>query len=470
MIDDTLFEAEEKMDKAVTVAREDFSIIRTGRAHPSMFNKITVEYYGSQTPVNQLASFHVPEPRMVVIQPFDKGSLGAIERAIRNSDLGVNPANDGTIIRIVLPELTQERRREYIKTARSKAEDGRVAIRNIRRHAKDILNKMIKSGDAPEDDVHRAERELDELTHTYEAQVDELLKHKDTGFQSADLNIAPAVPQLSPPPVRAGRNLPVAIGVGAALGGLVILTLLTVKATFLLYVGVALAIALSELAAALAKRDINIPVIPVAAGGAATLTCMYWLGPRDALAALALTVIAIFAWRLPGGPSGYVKDVTAGVFATIYIPFLASFVVAMLMPADGPRRVLTFVILTVCSDIGGFAAGITLGRGGRHLMAPAISPKKTWEGFAGSVVACPIRGALCLPLLLHGHAWQGLLTGAAAVLAAILGDLVESMIKRDLDIKDMGSLLPGHGGVLERLDSLLAVAPVVWLMLVIFVR
>jgi phosphatidate cytidylyltransferase len=273
----------------------------------------------------------------------------------------------------------------------------------------------------------------------------------------------------SPPRASTGRNLPVAIGVGAALGGLVILTLLTVKATFLLYVGIALAIALSELAAALAQRDINIPVIPVAAGGAATLTCMYWLGFRDAVAALALTVLVIFAWRLPGGPSGYVKDVSAGIFATIYIPFLASFVVAMLVPADGPRRVLTFVILTVCSDIGGFAAGITLGRGGRHLMAPSISPKKTWEGFAGSVLACLIGGALCLPLLLHGHLWQGLLTGAAAVLAAILGDLVESMIKRDLDIKDMGSLLPGHGGVLERLDSLLAVAPVVWLLLVVFI-
>lgn len=283
------------------------------------------------------------------------------------------------------------------------------------------------------------------------------------------MDIDPAVPQLTPAPRRAGRNLPVAIGVGAGLGGLVILTLLTVKATFLLYVGIFLAIALSELAAALAKRDINIPVIPVAAGGAATLTCMYWLGLRDALAALALTVIAIFAWRLPGGPSGFVKDVTAGVFAMIYIAFLASFVVLMLAPADGPRRVLTFVILTVCSDIGGFAAGITLGRGGRHLMAPAISPKKTWEGFAGSMVAGLVGGALCLPLLLHGHLWQGLLTGAAAVLAAILGDLVESMIKRDLDLKDMGSLLPGHGGVLERLDSLLVVAPVVWLMLVIFI-
>ena len=180
MIDDTLFEAEEKMDKAVTVAREDFSIIRTGRAHPSMFARVTADYYGTQTPVNQLASFHVPEPRMVVIQPFDKGSLPAIERAIRNSDLGVNPANDGTIIRIVLPELTEERRREYIKTARHKAEDGRVAIRNIRRHAKDTLDKMIKSGDAPEDDVRRAERELEDLTHTYVAQVDELLKHKET--------------------------------------------------------------------------------------------------------------------------------------------------------------------------------------------------------------------------------------------------------------------------------------------------
>jgi phosphatidate cytidylyltransferase len=283
------------------------------------------------------------------------------------------------------------------------------------------------------------------------------------------LDTEPAGPELSRPAVRTGRNLPVAIGVGAGLGGLVVLTLLTIKATFLLYVGVALAIALTELAGALAKRDIRIPVIPVAVGGAGIVTCMYWLGPQDALAALALTVVAVFAWRLPGGASGYVKDVTAGVFAVIYLPFLASFVAAMLGPADGTRRVLTFVILTVCSDIGGYFAGITLGRGGRHLMTPAISPKKTWEGFAGSVIACLAGGALCFQLLLHGHVWAGLLTGAAAVLAAILGDLVESIIKRDLDIKDMGSLLPGHGGVLERLDSLLIVAPVVWLLLYVFI-
>jgi phosphatidate cytidylyltransferase len=270
---------------------------------------------------------------------------------------------------------------------------------------------------------------------------------------------------------RAGRNLPVAIGVGAALGGLVILTLLTIKATFLLYVGAAIAVALTELTSAFAhsKHQINIPVIPVAAGGAAVLTCTYWLGSRAALAALALTVVIIFAWRLPGGPSGYVKDVTAGVFATIYLPFLASFVVAMLSEADGSRRVLTFVILTICSDIGGYFAGITLGRGGRHPMAPVISPKKTWEGFAGSAVACLVAGAITLTLMLHGHVWQGLLAGAAAVLAATLGDLAESMIKRDLEIKDMGTLLPGHGGIMDRLDSLLVVAPVIWLLLFLFI-
>ena len=179
MIEETLFDAEEKMEKAVSVAKEEFAGIRTGRAHPAMFAKITAEYYGTQTPVNQLASFHIPEPRMVVIQPFDKSSLGSIEKAIRNSDLGVNPSNDGAIIRVVFPELSEERRREYVKIAHRKAEEGRVAIRNIRRHSKDALDKLAKNGDAGEDDVRRAERELDDLTHTYVTQVDELLKHKE---------------------------------------------------------------------------------------------------------------------------------------------------------------------------------------------------------------------------------------------------------------------------------------------------
>jgi len=180
VIDETLLEAEEKMEKAVAVAKEDFAGIRTGRAHPAMFSKITAEYYGTQTPVNQLASFHLPEPRMVVVQPFDKSSLAAIEKAIRNSDLGVNPSNDGTVIRVVFPDLSEERRREYIKIARHKAEDGRVSIRNIRRHAKDALDKLVKNGEAGEDEGRRAERELEELTRTYVAQVDELLKHKES--------------------------------------------------------------------------------------------------------------------------------------------------------------------------------------------------------------------------------------------------------------------------------------------------
>ena len=159
MIEETLFDAEEKMEKAVAVAKDEFAGIRTGRAHPAMFAKITAEYYGTQTPVNQLASFHIPEPRMVVIQPFDKSSLGSIEKAIRNSDLGVNPSNDGAIIRVVFPELSEERRREYVKIAHRKAEDGRVAIRNIRRHSKDALDKLAKNGDAGEDDVRRAVQE-----------------------------------------------------------------------------------------------------------------------------------------------------------------------------------------------------------------------------------------------------------------------------------------------------------------------
>ena len=180
MIDDTLLDTEEKMQKAVAVAKEEFGVIRTGRAHPSMFNKITAEYYGTPTPLNQLASFHLPEPRMVVVQPYDKSSLGAIERAIRDSDLGVNPANDGTVIRVVLPELTEERRKEYIRVARHKAEDSRVSIRNIRRHGKDALDKLVKNGEAGEDDVRRAERELEELTRTYVDQIDELLKNKES--------------------------------------------------------------------------------------------------------------------------------------------------------------------------------------------------------------------------------------------------------------------------------------------------
>ena len=179
MIDDTLLDAEERMDKAVTVAKDDFSGIRTGRATPAMFNKIVVEYYGAMTPVNQLASLNVPEPRMAVISPYDKASLGLIERAIRDSDLGVNPTNDGNIIRIVFPQLTEERRREFIKVARGKAEDAKISIRNIRRKAKDDLDRLVKDGETGEDEVARAEKELERTTASYVTSIDELLRHKE---------------------------------------------------------------------------------------------------------------------------------------------------------------------------------------------------------------------------------------------------------------------------------------------------
>ena len=180
MIDDELLEAEEKMEKAVGVAKDEFAGIRTGRVTPAMFSRIVVDYYGTTTPVNQLASFSVPEARMVIISPYDKSSMTAIEKAIRDSDLGVNPTNDGSIIRCVFPELSEQRRRDLVKVARTKAEEGRVSVRSIRRHAMERLNKIQKDGEAGEDDVRRAEKELETTTHGYVAQIDDLLKHKES--------------------------------------------------------------------------------------------------------------------------------------------------------------------------------------------------------------------------------------------------------------------------------------------------
>jgi phosphatidate cytidylyltransferase len=269
-----------------------------------------------------------------------------------------------------------------------------------------------------------------------------------------------------PKPARAGRNLPVAAAIGVVLGGLVVLTLFTVKATFLIYVGAVVALALWELRQALAERGISLPLVPIGAGGAAMFTLAYWYSAQAGLAALAGTVLVLLAWRLPGGSSGYIRDVTASVFTLAYVPMLGIFVPLMLSMPDGARRTLIFVALPVCSDVGGYFAGILFGR---HLMVPVISPKKTWEGTAGSVVACLAVGAVTLPWLLHAHVWQGLILGAAGAVAAIVGDLVESMIKRDLEIKDMGTVFPGHGGAMDRLDSLVFVAPVAWLLLSLFV-
>jgi ribosome recycling factor len=179
VIDETLLEAEEKMDKAIEVAKEDFATIRTGRANAAMFTKIVVDYYGAPTPLQQLASFTTPEARTILISPFDVSSLGNIERALRDSDLGVNPSNDGKIIRIVLPQLTQERRRDYVKLAKSKAEEARVSVRNIRRRAKEELDRIAKDGEAGEDEVARAEKELEVLTKRHTDLVDHILAAKE---------------------------------------------------------------------------------------------------------------------------------------------------------------------------------------------------------------------------------------------------------------------------------------------------
>jgi ribosome recycling factor len=179
VINETLTEAGQKMDKAVGVTREDFAAIRAGRANPSMFAKLTADYYGTPTPIQQLASFTSSEARIILVSPFDVNAMPAIEKAIRESDLGVNPSNDGKLIRCVFPELTEDRRKEYIKVARTKAEEGRVAVRNIRRNAKQELERLEKDGEAGKDDVAGAEKRLDGLTKKHTDEIDDLLKHKE---------------------------------------------------------------------------------------------------------------------------------------------------------------------------------------------------------------------------------------------------------------------------------------------------
>lgn len=179
MIEETLFEAEEKMEKAVSVLRDDLLSLRTGRAAASAFARISIDYYGAVTPLPQLASVSTPEARMAVIKPYDASQLGAIEKAIRDSDLGVNPTNDGSLIRVVFPQLTEERRRELVKVAKSKGEDAKVSIRSVRRHANETFSKLVKDSEVGEDEAHRAEGELQKVTDRYTASVDELVKHKE---------------------------------------------------------------------------------------------------------------------------------------------------------------------------------------------------------------------------------------------------------------------------------------------------
>ncbi|WP_078914084.1 phosphatidate cytidylyltransferase [Streptomyces sp. NRRL S-37] len=280
----------------------------------------------------------------------------------------------------------------------------------------------------------------------------------------------PDAPQPAPAPQKksAGRDLGAAIGVGVGLGVVIVASLFVVKAVFVGVVAVAVVVGLWELTSRLRERKgIKAPLVPLALGGAAMVVAGYARGAEGAWVAMALTALAVLVWRMTAPPEGYLKDVTAGVFATFYVPFLATFVTMMLTADDGPWRVLTFLLLTVVSDTGAYAVGW---RFGKTKLAPRISPGKTREGLLGAVAFAMAVGALCMQYLIDdGVWWQGLLLGLAVAASATLGDLGESMIKRDLGIKDMGTLLPGHGGIMDRLDSLLPTAPVVWLLLVIFV-
>ncbi len=262
---------------------------------------------------------------------------------------------------------------------------------------------------------------------------------------------------------RAGRDLPAAIVSAAVLLAAIALCLATFDGfPFVFLVILAIGGGIWEMRQGLAAREIVLPWEPVLVGTVFMLLGGWYGGTPATAAALAVTALAVMLWRLRQGVDGFVRDTTAGVFTAVYLPFLASFVVLLLRSDDGVWRVLTFILVTIASDIGGYAAGVLLGK---HPMAPVISPKKSWEGFAGSALSCMVVGWLCVVFLLDGDWWVGVLLGAVVVVTATLGDLCESVIKRDLGIKDMSQIVPGHGGLMDRLDSLLATVAPTWLLL-----
>ena len=274
-------------------------------------------------------------------------------------------------------------------------------------------------------------------------------------------------PEAPPATSRAGRNLPAAIAVGLSLGGVILGTLYSpYRWTFVVVLVAASLLGTWEIVRAVRTLGAVPPAAPLLTGAAAMPVVSYRYGATALFLALALTVLAMVLWRVADPAEGILRDLTAGVFTAAYVPFLVGFAGLLTAPDDGAKRVTVFVATVVCSDVGGYAAGVLFGK---HPMAPSVSPKKSWEGFAGSLTACALAGALFFWLLLDASAGLGVLYGLAVVCSATLGDLGESMVKRDIGIKDMGTLLPGHGGLMDRLDSLLPTAPVAWVLLGAFV-
>ncbi len=281
--------------------------------------------------------------------------------------------------------------------------------------------------------------------------------------------MSPGLSDAAPPSrsSRLGRNLAAAIAVGLGLGAVILLALLFVRQYFIVVLAVAAAVGTWEIAGALRRgAGIRVPLPVLLVGGQAMVWLSWPFGLSGLAVSFAATVLACLLWRMRGGAADYLRDIGASVFTAAYVPLFVSFATLLVVPADGVGRTLTFLICVVASDVGGYAAGVLAGR---HPMAPMISPKKSWEGFAGSQVTGMVAGSLCLVLLLDAQWWLGAITGAVLVTTATLGDLIESLIKRDLGIKDMGALLPGHGGLMDRMDSLLPAAFVSWAVLSIAV-
>jgi phosphatidate cytidylyltransferase len=271
----------------------------------------------------------------------------------------------------------------------------------------------------------------------------------------------PAAPPVTRRP-KAGRNLPAAIGVGVGLAALVIASLAVRREAFLVILVAAMWIGAWEMRRAVRQTGIDVPLVPVVIGALSMLLSAYFRGPEALVLTFGLTCVGILVWRVADGLDGAIGDIAGALFVALYPCFLGGFASLLLAADDGHLRIVYFVLVTVASDIGGYAFGVFLGR---HPMAPSLSPKKSWEGFAGSTLTCAVVGALGLAHLLDGSWWQGAVIGVVVAAAATIGDLVESSIKRDLGIKDMGTLLPGHGGLMDRLDSLVLCIPVVWALL-----
>jgi phosphatidate cytidylyltransferase len=271
---------------------------------------------------------------------------------------------------------------------------------------------------------------------------------------------------------RAGRNLPAAIASAVVLLVAIAGSLFFFKSAFMLIVAAAVVVAIWELHRGLSANDIDIPEQPLMAGGVVMVAVAYFWGAPALVTATAVTALVVMLWLLRRGVDGFVRNASAAVFSLVYVPFLGSFVALMLAEGgdwrttehfdDGVRGIIAFILVTIASDIGGYVAGVLFGR---HPMAPVISPKKSWEGFAGSLVFCVGAGIALVVWLLDGDWWVGVALGLIAVVMATLGDLVESVMKRDLGIKDMSQIIPGHGGLMDRIDSLLATIAPVWLLL-----